>query len=344
MKVLLHSDMLKSIERSGVGRAIEHQMMALESEGIDYTLDPKDDYDVLHINTIFPQSYFKADQALKEGKAVVYHAHSTEEDFRDSFILSNAISSAFRVWIKKCYSKSDLIITPTNYSKKLLENYALSRPIEVVSNGIDLDYWRATPEETRDFREEYGLTSEDKVVIAVGHYIKRKGIIDFVELARRMPEYTFIWFGYTDPKIIPEEIREAIETKLPNLIFAGYVDRSVLRVAYAACDLYLFPTYEETEGIVLLEALASKSNILVRDIPIYKDSLKDGKNIYKATTNDEFEEKIRGIVEGRLSSLVEEGYKVAQSRSIEHVGKRLRECYTLALNYRDRYLYESQAM
>ena len=60
MKVLLYTEGLKTIGKSGLGKAIKHQMKALENEKIEYTLDPKDDYDILHINTYFPKSYFFA--------------------------------------------------------------------------------------------------------------------------------------------------------------------------------------------------------------------------------------------------------------------------------------------
>ena len=53
MKILLHSDKQKAIEKSGVGRAIKHQMQALALNNIDYTLNPKDDYDIIHINHKF---------------------------------------------------------------------------------------------------------------------------------------------------------------------------------------------------------------------------------------------------------------------------------------------------
>ena len=56
MKVLLHSDKMDTIEKSGVGRAIKHQMKALELNGIEYTTNPEDDYDIIHINTIFAES------------------------------------------------------------------------------------------------------------------------------------------------------------------------------------------------------------------------------------------------------------------------------------------------
>lgn len=342
MKVLLHSDMQKAIEKSGVGRALDHQIMALRRAGVDYTLDPKDHYDLVHINTIFPQSYLFADLALKRGKTVVYHAHSTEEDFRDSFVLSNAIAPAFKKWLKTCYSKSDLVLTPTAYSKGLLEAYDLTSPIEVVSNGIDLDYWQTCPEERKVFRAQYQLGEKDKVIISVGHYIKRKGILDFVELAKRLPHYHFIWYGYTDPILVPEEIRIALEISLPNLTFAGYVDRDALRVAYGACDLYLFPTYEETEGIVLLEALASKAKVLIRDIPIYEKAFTDGVNVYKARDLDGFEDRICSILEGKVPTLVDEGYRLAQSRSIDQVGQRLKACYRMAMTYHDQYLNHYQ--
>ena len=168
--------------------------------------------------------------------------------------------------------------------------------------------------------------------MAVGLYIERKGILDFVEMARRLPEYKFIWFGYTNLNTIPIKIREAVETKLDNLYFPGYVPREVLKGAYSGADLFWFPTHEETEGIVLLEALAVKIPVLIRDIPIYEGWFIDGVNVYKATTNDEFEEKIKGIVEGTLPSLVEEGYKVAKERDIKNIGKQLKEVYEKVLN------------
>ena len=51
MKVLLYTESEKVIGKSGLGKAIKHQMKALASAKVSYTLNPKDDYDVLHINT-----------------------------------------------------------------------------------------------------------------------------------------------------------------------------------------------------------------------------------------------------------------------------------------------------
>lgn len=331
MKVLLHSDKLEAIEKSGVGRAIKHQMKALELNNVDYTLNPEDDYDIIHINTIFPESYLMGKKAKKKGAKVIFHAHSTEEDFRNSFLLSNQVAPLFKVWLKKCYSSADLILTPTPYSKRLLESYDLGKEIIAISNGIELEFFKKDEKEGELFRKKFGFTKEDKIIMAVGLYIERKGILEFVELAKKMPQYKFIWFGYTNLNTVPTKIKEAVETKLDNLYFPGYVPREVLKGAYSGADLFFFPTHEETEGIVLLEALAVKIPVLIRDIPIYEGWFIDGTNVYKGKTNEEFEEKIIGILEGKLPSLVEEGYKVAKERDIKNIGKELKKAYEKVL-------------
>ncbi len=333
MKVLLYSGHLNWIYGSGVGRAIRHQKRALESAGIPYTTDPHDSYDVAHINTIFPSSLLLAKKAHRQGKTVVYHGHSTQEDFRNSFLFSNQLAPLFKKWISACYRTGDLILTPTPYSKSLLEGYGLGKPILDVSNGIDLSYFDRAQADGQRFRAQYNIAPQEKVIISVGLFLERKGILDFVEMAKRLPQYRFIWFGHTDLHTVPAAVRRAVRTDLPNLTFAGYVESDALRDAYAGCDLYWFPTHEETEGIVLLEALAMRAPTLIRAIPIYEGWLRDGVNIYKANSLDSFEQRIYDIVNHRVPDVTDAAYEVARERSIAAIGEQLRAAYETALQH-----------
>ena len=331
MKVLLYSEGLNLIKISGLGRAIMHQQRALRSVGIPFTTNPKDkDWDIVHINTLGMKSKRLAKKAHKMGKKVVYHAHSTEEDFRDSFFFANAFSKLFKKWIISCYNTGDVIVTPTEYSKRLLTGYGITKPIYAVSNGIDLSFYEPKDTDRAEFRQKFGLKDDDKVVIAVGLYFQRKGILSFVELAKRMPDYKFIWFGKTPMISIPHKIRKAVRTKLPNLTFAGYVQPDELKKAYVGCDVYIFPTYEETEGIVLLEALAARANVIIRDIPVF-DWLRKDVDCYKSFDTSAFETDIMDIVEGRRPSLRDAGHKAVEDKSIDKVGERLKEVYESAM-------------
>ncbi|MDO5725797.1 MAG: glycosyltransferase [Tissierellia bacterium] len=331
MKVYLHSGFEKQIAKSGVGRAIKHQMMALESVGIEYTLDSESEYTLAHINTIFPESFMLAMRCKEAKIPVVYHAHSTEEDFKDSFVGSNTVAPLFKQWLIACYNSGQIVITPTEYSKKLILNYGLKVPVEVVSNGIDLNFWHATDDEVKNFRSTLGLKPDDKMILAVGLPIKRKGILDYIELAKRMPDYKFYWFGQIDEFLLPIDIRNKIKERPNNLYMPGYIDREKIRIAYKAANVYLFPTHEETEGIVLLEALASRTPTVIRDIPIYKDWFQNGENIYKANTVDDFENIIKKIINKELPDLTEAGYNKAAEKRIENIGQRLISVYEKAI-------------
>jgi len=327
MKILLYAEGLKVIGKSGLGKAILHQINALKDEGITYTLNPKEDYDILHINTYFLKSYFLVKRAKRKGKKIVYHAHSTEEDYKDGFILGKQTSKLFKWWITKCYRMGDILITPTPYSKKILEGYRglEEKQIYAISNGVDLEYFCQNRKYGEMFRKKYGYSKTDKVVIGIGLYIERKGIVDFVELAKRMPDVKFIWFGYSPLTFSTRKVRKAVHTKLDNLTFAGYVEKDMIRAAMNGCDLYLFPTLEETEGIPIIEAFACKTNAIIRDIPIFEGWLEDGKNVYKARDVLEFEKKIRMFLNGELPSLVENAY--AKDRDVQNIGKKLRKVY-----------------
>ena len=327
MKVLLYTEGEKMTSNSGLGKAIKHQMKALESANVEYTTNLKDDYDIIHINFYGPRSYHLAKKAHRKGKKVVYHAHSTEEDFRSGFIFCKQLAPLFKRWLIKCYSLGDVIVTPTPYSKRLLEGYGIKKKIYAISNGIELDLFKKDEAAGERFRKEYNYKKEDKVIIGIGLYITRKGIVDFVELAKRMPEYKFIWFGYSPLAAATEDVRKAVNTKLDNLVFAGYVKQQVIKDAMNGCDVYLFPTYEETEGIPIIEACACKTTAIIRDIAIFEEMLEDGKNVYKAKTVDEFEEKIRGVITGKLKKVGESAYKVAEERDIKKVGEQLKKVY-----------------
>ncbi len=268
MKVYIYSELQKKIEKSGVGRAVYHQKKALSDCGISL-VDSVDDADVVHINTVLLNSWRLAKKVRRMGIPLVYHAHSTREDFRNSYIGSNLAAGLFKRWIISCYTKGDVIITPSEYSKGLLESYGIKKEIFAISNGIDLEDYRRNEQAGKEFRRKYGFTDEEKVVVSAGLLIKRKGVHDFAEIARRLPQYKFIWFGTANLRLVGREVRRAVKNAPENLIFAGYVDKPALQAALSGSDLFLFPSYEETEGIVVLEALAMKIPTLLRNIPVY---------------------------------------------------------------------------
>lgn len=326
-RVHIYSGSLALVGKSGVGQAANHQHEALERTGVSVVTDWQPRADVVHINTVLPCSFRAARRARREGIPVIWYGHSTEADFRHSFVGSDLLAPLFKRWLCLCYNQADLILTPTPYAANILNSYGLRPPVQALSNGVDTDFFAPDPARRRAFREAYGLADRDKAVISVGHFMERKGILDFIELARSMPQVRFYWFGHTDPALVPRKIREAMAAAPANLEFPGFLSQSELRDAYCGADAFLFCSHEETEGIVVLEALACGTPVLLRDIPVYNGWLTDGVNVYKGRNGWELRQKLAGILYGRLPDLTEAGRQVALARSLPNIGRALQDIY-----------------
>jgi len=330
MQIYIYSGGEKLVGKSGVGQAIRHQREALARSGVAVTDHWTADAAAVQINTVLPDSVLAALGAKLRGRKVVWYGHSTMEDFRQSFKGSDLLAPLFRRWITFCYGLGDVVITPTPYSKSLLEGYGLRKPVAALSNGVDTRYFYPDPAAREAFRARYGLRDGEKAVVSVGHTIARKGLLEFLELAERMPDVRFLWFGWTDPRLIPHEVQRAMENAPANVAFPGYVNRERLREVYQGADVFAFLSHEETEGIVVLEALACGIPAVVRDIPVYADWLRDGENVYKASSTEEFQQKVSDLLTGVAPDLTAAGRRTAEARSLEAVAAGLRGIYRAA--------------
>lgn len=327
MTIHLYTGGLKLVARSGVGQAVSHQRAMLESAGVTVTTGWRARADVVHINTVLPDSVFAALRARLRGERVIWYGHSTMQDFRDSFVGSNLLAPLFLHWICFCYNLADVVLTPTPYARRLLEGYQLRRPVVAISNGVDTGFFAPSPARRQAFRQKYGLADATPVVVSAGHYMERKGILEFIELARSMPEVRFFWFGYTDPALVPKNVRRAMAGAPANLAFPGFVQQAELRDAYCGADAFAFCSREETEGIVVLEALACGVPVVLRDIPVYGGWLHGGQDCYKAGDMVAFRAKVAGLLGGTLPSTGAAGRAVALARSLPAVGQSLCRIY-----------------
>lgn len=329
MRVHIYTGSLCLVNKSGVGQAANHQRAALQSAGVQVVSCWKPRADAVHINTVFLCSVLAALRARARGEKVVWYGHSTELDFRHSFVCSDVLAPLFRRWLCFCYNLADWIVTPTPYSAEILRSYGLHPPVKVLSNGVDTHFFAPSPARRTAFRQCYGIADADKVVISVGHFMQRKGILDFLALAHKFPQVQFLWFGYTDPLLVPRDIRRAMQKAPANVRFPGFLTQAQLRDAYCGADVFLFCSHEETEGIVVLEALACGTPTLVRDIPVYRGWLQDGVNVHKAADIAALGSKLAALLQNRLPSTVEAGRKTALQRDLTVIGSELVKLYAL---------------
>ncbi|MFB6217665.1 MAG: glycosyltransferase family 4 protein, partial [Halobacteriaceae archaeon] len=224
------------------------------------------------------------------------HAHQTAEDFRESFALSNLLARPLRPYLEYAYSLPDHLVCPSEHNQSVIATYT-DTPSTVVSNGFDPDRLEGFESLRGEYRDRFDLSGT--VVFMVGHVIPRKGLAAFVETARRLPDTDFVWFGYLNPTggrldrlLRRRETTRLVESAPENCTFTGYVGD--IRGAYAAGDVFFFPTRNENEGMALLEAMACGRPPVVRSIPTF-EWLTDGEDCLKADGETGFVEAIERL-------------------------------------------------
>ena len=124
------------------------------------------------------------------------------------------------------------------------------------------------------------------------------------------------------------KVKGWVKNRPANAIMAGYCKGDLIHGAYQQATCLFFPSLEETEGIVVLEALASHCPLVVRNIGVYEPWLKDGVNAHIEKDNAGFIKTIDSLLKnGEDKAILDEGYKVVEARTLEIVGGKLKEAY-----------------
>ena len=110
--------------------------------------------------------------------------------------------------------------------------------------------------------------------------------MDFIEVAKSLPHIQFIWAGGFSFGAITDgykELKKIFENPPKNVKFLGIISRDEMNDIYNVCDLMFLPSYNELFPMSILESMALKIPVLLRDLDIYHNILFDyylkGKNI-----------------------------------------------------------------
>lgn len=279
--------------------------------------------DILQINTPWLKSLYLIKKAKKQKKKVIIWAHVTAEDFRQVFWFSPFVVYFLKRYLIYVYNLADIIFCPTEYTKSLLKNYGINEnKLFVHSNGVDLKKFYPDLVLRQSGRKKYDLKTLTIGTAAL--VIPRKGIDSFLKLAEKFPQNQFIWFGTIYSRFLVKPLPKNLSA---NVKFTGYVDD--INEAYNSLDIFIFPSYEENQGMAILEAAAVGLPILVRDIPVYQDWLYHGENCLKAKNDQEFEKYLKELLENNKlrEKLSANAKKLAERENIEVLSKKLKEAY-----------------
>ena len=218
--------------------------------------------DLIHVQTPFVAHYAAGFSARRYGVPVIATYHTLFEEYLKHY--APLIPSAWLRGMARSFSRRqcnalDAVIVPSKAIHERLGEYGVTTPMHILPTGISLE--RAEGNARQEFRARFGIDQARPVALFVGRVAHEKNIVfllDVVDLAREsVPDILLVIAG-EGPAL--SSLRKSVHDRgLESCVqFIGYLDRKTeLLACYAAADVFVFASRTETQGLVLLEAMAA---------------------------------------------------------------------------------------
>ena len=218
-------------------------------------------FDLVHIHTPFVAHYAGVGFARRAGIPVIATYHTFFEEYLHHYVpvLPRVLGRAMaRRFTRSQCAQLDAIVVPSEPMRALLLEYGIQARTQVIPTGLPAD--RYVPGDGARFRSSYGIPADRPLLLYVGRVAHEKNIEfllhSFVALRRARPDAMLAIAGEGPARAHLQSLAVSLGIA-PHMHFIGYLDRERgLADCYAAADVFVFASRTETQGLVLLEALA----------------------------------------------------------------------------------------
>ena len=256
--------------------------------------------DVIHVEDHFFVSWSLIDYARKHKIPLIgtnhYHPRNLIHYLKVSPKIETGIEKYAWKHLNTIYEQLDVVTTPTETSRQIMLANGFKKPIRVISNGIDMTYFKPFPkEETADVAKKYNLNGDFKKVLFVGRLEKEKSIDVAIKAIQLVSKKTLPTGRQVDAKLFIIGVgseREELEKLAGELgisdrvIFMGGIPDEDVRRIYSYCDLFVTASTVELQGLVVMEAMASGLPIVSSQGMALHELVEDGKNGYVFPNGD----------------------------------------------------------
>jgi 1,2-diacylglycerol 3-alpha-glucosyltransferase len=220
-----------------------------------------ENYDLIHIQTPFVAHYLGVKLSRMLGIPCVETYHTFFEEYLHHYIplvpknLTRLIATRFS---RHQGNSLDGMVVPSKPMLKVLKSYGITTPTEVIPTGIEPASFVLG--DRAAFRAQRGIPQDRPVMLFVGRVAHEKNIgfllLVVDRIRHEIPDILFVIAGEGPAlKSLQHQVKELRISE--NVMFVGYLDRHAeLNSCYRAADVFVFSSRTETQGLVLLEAMA----------------------------------------------------------------------------------------
>ena len=323
-----------SVDGQGVGSAYIEQVNLIKellSDTFEVRINSRKKADIVHVHSVNPGFYCRFKK--KNGVRVIY-CHFLPETLDGSIKLPKPIFWFFKKYVMSFYKKAEyLVVVNPIFKNDLIKHGVKEDRIIYIPNYVSKDnFYPLDKSECLSIREKLNIDPNKFVVLGCGQVQTRKGVLDFVEVAKNNPDIEFVWCGgFSFSKITDgyKELKKIVDNPpVPNLRFLGIIPRDKMNEMFNMADILFMPSYNELFPMSILEASNIGKPVLLRDLDLYKDILFN--KYQKGSNNEEFSNMVRKLKDDKefYSSAALDSKYIGDYYSKENIANIWKEFYT----------------
>lgn len=281
--------------------------------------------DIVHIHTPFIMGASGAYLSKRRRIPRVATYHTPLEDYLRYMPLGDffmhTLIPFYRFWEKRLLNGCWIVTAPSSIAKEELRRKGVRRPIEIIGNGVDLEFFRPTKP---TFKEKFNA---ECVIGYCGRHGYEKNLEDLIRIADKFDGEILI-AGDGPARLYYQKMARHKD----NVKFLGYLDRKLLPEFYSSLDVFVFPSTVETQGIVALEANACGVPAVGADARALRETIKNGVSgyLYRPGDVSDLHDKIQKVMDEK-KRLRKKCLEYARANSLEQSVKKIVSVYNRAI-------------
>lgn len=267
---------------------------------------------------------------------LIFTFHTRYDEYAQSYVpiaaglASKVAEEVVRRYMRQCTH----IIAPTPAIRDLILNeYHIDAPVSVVPSPVDLTRYEG--KDSRRIRQEFGLDKYE-LLLYMGRVAKEKGldllVNAFAKVIAERPQARMLLVGDGPYRRVLESLvrRHGLSRKV---IFTGVVPHEEIPDYAAAADLFVFSSVTDTQGLVLIEAMAAGVPVVAVEAPGPIDVLAKGGGLLVPAEEEAFVQAVLALLEDekRREDMGEEAFRMAQPYAISETTNKMLAVYEDAI-------------
>ena len=255
--------------------------------------------DIVHTQTEFPLGIFGKLLSSVKKIPMVHTYHTMYEDYvhyiANGYIVTPAMAKEFS---KLFCNSATTVVAPTEKAKHFLEEYGVTKPIEVIPTGIDMSLFSKknfSQQDTIALKTSLGLEPDTPVILSLGRVAKEKSIDVILRalptLFHKMPQARMVIVGDGPERQNLEQLAKELDIA-HKVLFIGAKPWSEIGKYYQIGTVFCSASVSETQGLTFAEAMAGGIPVIAKRDECIENIVDNNKTGLLFETEEDLTEKL----------------------------------------------------